>query len=199
VSALAAAVAVERPELALDPSRGTLGMRLFILTEALLFVLLFFTYFYLARGPQPWPSVMPKLTLALLMLLLLLTSSGLLWLAEHELRRGRHSEARAAVIATIALGCGFLVLQFLEYRERLRSLRPTSDAYGSIFYALTGLHGVHVMLGLAMLAFVALLPDLEGVHPPHRPLHNASLYWHFVDAVWVLIVCVVYVLPNVRA
>jgi heme/copper-type cytochrome/quinol oxidase subunit 3 len=103
------------------------------------------------------------------------------------------------VVATIALGIAFLFVQGLEYRERLRSLKPTSNAYGSIFYALTGTHGLHVVVGLLMLVFVTLLPDPgPAERPPHRSLHNAGLYWHFVDFIWVVIVSLVYVLPHLE-
>jgi heme/copper-type cytochrome/quinol oxidase subunit 3 len=133
------------------------------------------------------------------MLAVLLSSSAALFAGERALRRGAPARARAAVWAAIALGAAFLGLQALEYGNRLRELRPTTDAYGSIFYTITGLHGTHVLLGIAMLAFVAALPALEPTsRPPYRPLHNASLYWHFVDAVWVVIVAVLYVLPNLR-
>jgi heme/copper-type cytochrome/quinol oxidase subunit 3 len=59
-------------------------------------------------------------------------------------------------------------------------------------------HGLHVTLGMLMLAFAACLPELEPARrPPHRPLHNAALYWHFVDLVWVVIVALLYVAPRV--
>jgi heme/copper-type cytochrome/quinol oxidase subunit 3 len=76
-------------------------------------------------------------------------------------------------------------------------LKPTTDAYGSIFYTITSLHGAHVALGLLMLLYVLVLPQIgPGQKPPHRSLHNASLYWHFVDAVWLFIVALLYVAPN---
>jgi heme/copper-type cytochrome/quinol oxidase subunit 3 len=89
-------------------------------------------------------------------------------------------------------------VQTLEYQHHLQKLQPASDAYGSIFYAITGLHAAHVILGVLMLAYVLLLPDIKGEHkPPHRPLYNASLYWHFVDLVWIVIVSLIYLAPNV--
>jgi len=181
-----------------DDRRGTGGMLLFITTEAFLFVTLFFAYFYLAHAAPHWPPKPPKLTLALIMLGVLLTSSAVLYVGERRVRAGAQGSARLAVGGTIALGLGFLVLQGFEYRKRLKELRPTTDAYGSIFYTLTSIHGLHVTLGLLMLGWVLLLPRLEPMHrPPHRPLHNAALYWHFVDVVWVLIVAVLYLLPRV--
>ena len=90
-----------------------------------------------------------------------------------------------------------LVLQFFEYRNHLQTLLPTTDSYGSIFYTITTIHGAHVTLGLLMLAYAIVLPRLEPAgRPPHRPLHNAALYWHFVDIVWVFIVGLLYYLPR---
>jgi heme/copper-type cytochrome/quinol oxidase subunit 3 len=186
-------------KLPLDDRRGTTGMQLLILTEALLFVVLFFAYFYLGRDETAWPTLAPKLRLALVMLGLLAASSVVLWAGERALRRGRVRAARGALLGTIALGVLFLVVQGFEYAERLKRLRPTSDAYGSIFYTITSFHAAHLVVGLLALGFVAALPELEPTsRSPHRPLHNAALYWHFVDAVWLVIVGLLYVLPNLE-
>ena len=183
-----------------DDRRGTGGMTLFIVTEAALFLMLFFAYFYLGRDESRWPlDEPPKLKLSSIMLAVLLTSSVILHLGEQFSKRGRESLARAAVSATVALGIGFLVLQFFEYKDRLRTLQPGTDAYGSIFYTITGLHGLHLILGICMLAYVLALPRLEhSDRSPYRALHNSSLYWHFVDAVWVVIMVLLYYLPHLR-
>jgi cytochrome c oxidase subunit I+III len=177
-----------------DQRLGTRTMWLFIATEATLFVMLFFSYFYLG----PWPTERPpKLDFALPMLGVLLVSSGVLHWGESCLKRGLAARARGALAATLALGAGFLVLQALEYREHLKTLTPQSNSYGSIFYTLTSLHGLHLLLGLCMLGYVLVLPELQRTqHAPHHAYANASRYWHFVDMVWVVIVGVVYVLPR---
>jgi cytochrome c oxidase subunit III len=183
-----------------DNRRGTASMVLFIVTEAMLFVAMFFAYFYMGRAQPHWPmDEPPKLLLALLMLGVLLASSVILQWGEHVSRRGREGAARIAIAITVALGLVFLGLQYLEYRDHLKRLLPTTDAYGSIFYTITSIHGAHVVLGVTMLCYVLVLPKLEPTaKPPHRPLHNASLYWHFVDGVWVFIVALLYVLPNLH-
>jgi len=175
-------------------------MVMFIATEATLFLMLFFAYYYLGHVSRgPWPAEPPKLTLALIMLGVLATSSVVLHAGERAERAGHPGRARGAVAVTVALGLGFLVLQVLEYRDHLRTLTPTTDAYGSIFYTITSFHGAHLAFGLLMLLYVLLLPELgPGRKPPHRALHNASLYWHFVDAVWLLIVALLYVAPHVK-
>jgi heme/copper-type cytochrome/quinol oxidase subunit 3 len=185
------------PAYAPDVRRGTTAMALFIANEAMLFVMLFFAYFYLGYGSPEWHDAPPKLTLALAMLVVLVASSLVLAWGERQLRRGGRAAARAATAMTVLCGLVFLGLQALEYHDRLQVIRPSSNAYGSTFYALTGIHGLHVTLGVLMLVYVLLLPEPgEGDKPPHRPLHNAALYWHFVDVVWVLIVALLYVVPH---
>lgn len=184
--------------LPLDSRRGTASMLLFIVTEAMLFVALFFAYFFFGREQAHWPmDEPPKLVLALTMLVVLLVSSAVLQWGEIASRRGHGATARLCIVLTLLLGLTFVALQFFEYRDHLRTLKPTTDVYGSIFYLITSVHGLHIGLGLCMLLFVLVQPQLAAAsRPPHRPLHNASLYWHFVDAAWVVIVAILYVLPR---
>jgi len=182
--------------LPLDEKRGTWAMALTIATEALLFVSLFFAYFYIGRLHRPWPAEPPKIALAIVLLIILLVSSATLWASEHLLSRGSRRGARGLLIFTIALGLLFIVVQALEYRNHLRELRPTTDAYGSLFYVITSFHALHVIVGLLLLGFVALLPNLDPDRSPHRPLHNVALYWHFVDVVWLFVVGLIYLLPR---
>ena len=186
-------------ELGWDEKRGTQAMAWLIVTEALLFVSLFFAYFLLAHDNARWPmDAPPKLALALSMLGVLLASSAFVEVARHFGKRARNGMARLAIGAAVILGIVFLGLQTLEYRARLKEVLPTSDAYGSIFYTITSIHGLHVMVGVLMLAYVACLPrpGPGSDRPPHRPLHAAALYWHFVDAVWIFIVFLLYLLPH---
>lgn len=173
-------------------------MLLFIATEAMLFVALFFSYFYLGAGVAHWPmDEPPKLTLALVMAAVLIASSVVVHAGEVASRKSRPLLARLAVAATLLLAVVFMVLQFFEYREHLKTLGPTTDAYGSIFYTITSFHALHVIVGMSMLAYVLVLPDMEGKSKlPHRPLHNAGMYWHFVDTVWIVVVALIYVLPH---
>lgn len=190
---------VRMPHGVVDDRRGTWAMTMFIATEASLFVMLFFSYYYLGHVSRgPWPSEPPKLRLALVMLVVLLASSAVLHAGERAQQGGRPARARALVGLTILMGIGFLVLQTIEYRNHFKTLRPTENAYSSIFYTITSFHGAHLVLGVLMLVYVLALPEIGPGHkPPHRALHNASLYWHFVDFVWLLIVALLYVAPNV--
>jgi heme/copper-type cytochrome/quinol oxidase subunit 3 len=193
-----AAAQVSILDLPIDARRGTRAVAWFILTEASLFVVLFFGYFYLGSMNAHWPmDAPPKRLLASIMVVVLLISSGVVTYSERLARAGRVSEARRALLLTILMGVSFLVLQFFEYRNHLKDLRPTEDAYGSIFYTITTFHGAHLVVGLGMLIFALAVPDLEGkLKLPHRPLHNAAVYWHFVDAVWIVVVALLYYLPH---
>lgn len=190
----------QRSELGWDDRRGTGGMIFTIVTESSLFVILFFSYFFLSNGHWLWPNQQPpKLLLALFMLAILLLSSLVLGWGERQVRAQHFAKARMALYATIGFGVVFLVLQFFEYKDHLRTLTPRSNAYGSIFYTITSFHAAHVIGGLIILAYVAALPHWEPVdHPPHRPFRNAAMYWHFVDVVWILVVALLYVVPNLR-
>ena len=192
--------AVAMPHGVIDDRRGTWAMAMFIATEASLFVMLFFTYYYLGHVSRgPWPAEPPKMRLAIVMLAVLLASSAVLHAGERAEKAGRTGSARAMVGLTVLLGVAFLVLQTIEYRNHFKTLLPTENAYSSIFYTITSVHGAHLLLGLLMLVYVLALPVIgSGTRPPHRALHNASLYWHFVDAVWLLIVALLYVAPNLK-
>lgn len=183
----------------IDDKRGTIGMALFIATEATLFLVMFFTYFYIAKGNERWKTEEPpKLHYSLPMLAVLLTSSGVLYWGEQQVKKGNGSAGRMAMFGTMLLGLGFLTLTYFEYTEHLLHLTPTTDSYGSIFYTITTIHGLHVCLGLLMMTWVQLLPHWEPrQRSPHRPYHNVGMYWHFVDIVWVFIIAILYVGPNV--
>ena len=192
----------EHPPLttALDDKRGTAGMWLFIITEASLFLMLFVAYFYLARGGWRWPGEEPpKLRLAIPMLIILLFSSVVLHWGEKRVKAREYRSGRLALAATIAIGLVFVGLQVMEYADHLKHLTPQTNVYGSIFYTITSFHAAHLILGLLMLTYVLMLPRLEPVdRPPHRPYHNAALYWHFVDFVWIWIILFLYISPNLR-
>ena len=189
------------PHAVIDDRRGTWAMAMFIATEAMLFVMLFFAYYYLgSQYPAHWPPEAPKFKLALVMLAVLLSSSAVLRIGEKADKRGEHGRARRFVGITILMGLAFLGIQVLEYRNHLETLKPTTDAYGSIFYTVTSFHAAHLILGLCMLAYVLLLPQIGPAEkPPHRAMHNASMYWHFVDLVWLVIVALLYIVPNLRS
>lgn len=186
------------PERPVERGRGKWGMWLFIGTEAMLFALLFFAYFYLASSKAQWPPGKdPSLFYAIVLLVILLTSSLVAWWGESGIKKGNSSRLNIGIGLTLLLAGAFLWIQVIEYNNHLKELRPTDNAYGSIFYTITSLHMGHVIAGVFMLAFV-FARGLAGQFRQHRhqAASNAILYWHFVDAVWVFIVCILYLSPH---
>ena len=78
-------------------------------------------------------------------------------------------------------------------------LTPDTNSYGSIFYTITTLHAAHVIVGVLVLMYVGFQPHYGFARrSPHRPYEVATLYWHFVDAVWIFVVALLYVVPNIQ-
>jgi cytochrome c oxidase subunit I+III len=180
-------------------SVGWWGMSAVITTEGAFFAYLLFSYFYLASmSSNPWPSITPALPLPLVNTGMLLASSVTAVWAERGIRRGKPGHLWIGLALSIALGVLFLLLQGVEYgREKLS---PTHDAYGSLFYVITGFHGAHVFVGLVMLSVILVRARRGHFTSTHfEAVTNATLYWHFVDIVWLAVFTSIYVTPHLRA
>ncbi|HEY9226144.1 MAG TPA: heme-copper oxidase subunit III [Gemmatimonadaceae bacterium] len=179
---------------------GFWAMIMFCLTEACLFAYLLTSYFYLGVRNVSWPPAdfgVPSLGRPLFMTLLLVSSSVVLVFAERARGRGNASLYRVGVLVTMLLGLAFLTVQIFEYREKLPQMPPKSGAYASTFYLITGFHGSHVAFGLLLLGwtlFAHIRGRLSG--DPPVAVGNASLYWHFVDGVWLVILTCLYLSPR---
>jgi heme/copper-type cytochrome/quinol oxidase subunit 3 len=182
---------------------GWWGMVLFIAVEATLFALLLASYFYLRfRSGPVWPPdgiEDPKLKLVLIMSAVLWSSSVPVHLAHSAAKRGRQRTLRVCLALGFVLGAAFLVLQgAVEYPDILRhEFTPRTDAYGSMFFTITGLHGAHVLVGLLMNAWTQLRA-WQGAFDEHRhvTVQNFVMYWHFVDVVWVFVLATLYLSPQ---
>jgi heme/copper-type cytochrome/quinol oxidase subunit 3 len=171
-----------------------------IATEFMLFVCMFGSYYYLGTN-RHWNNTEtpPKLTYAFILLAILLLSSVVLMWGERQVKNDAFGAARAALWITVGIGLAFVVLQCFEYIDHWKTLAPYSDSYGSIFYAITTLHALHVIAGLLMLSYVGILPRYgETRGTPHRVYSTVALYWHFVDFVWILVVALLYVAPSLQ-
>lgn len=194
--------AVQRlPRRPTETRRGELGMWLFIATEAMLFGLLFFAYFYLGSSKPQWPlEEDPPYTLALTLLAILVISSAAAEWAKRGVAKDQTGRLKIGLGLTLLLGAAFIAVQMLEYRRHLNTLKPDDNAYGSIFYTITSLHFAHVVMGLGLLAFVfarALAGHFNARR--HVAVKNATIYWHFVDLVWIFVVAIVYLSPHFYA
>lgn len=188
----------ERVIMPLDNERGTIAIWLVIATEASLFITMFCAYFVNGNNKNRWLiDQPPHFTYALILLAILIASSIVLQWGERQLEKGKYAVARIALAVTIFMGLGFLVLQSFEYMDHWKSLTPYSDSYGSLFYAITTLHAAHVIVGLLILGYTLFLPRYSPTsRTPYRPYHVATLYWHFVDTVWLFVVVILYLIPN---
>lgn len=176
------------------------GMSLLCATEAAFFAYLIMSYFYLALRSSAWPPAgleKPRLFIPLVMTAVLLSSSLALWWGERGIKKGRQARLRAGVGLAAFLGLVFLALQWREYHEKLRQMIPQTHAYSSIFYTTTGFHGAHVAFGLLLL-LTTLLRAFRGHFDAERHIgvKVTSLYWHFVDGVWLVIVACLYISPR---
>lgn len=123
--------------------------------------------------------------------LILLTSGATVTWAHWALKSDRRRQVKAGLLLTLVLGLVFLVLQAYEYLEAAFTIR--TGIYGATFYMLTGFHGLHVSLGVIMLAVIAGRVQAGHFTPgQHFGFEAASWYWHFVDVVWLLLFVFVY-------
>ncbi len=178
------------------PDRGKVGMACLIIGEAAIFTIFVVAYvFYLgksATGPQP----KDVLDLPVFISICLFASSATITFAVNALRKGRVGAFRAWWAATIALAVVFLGGTALEWKRLIveNGLTIRTNLFGTTFYSLVGLHAFHVIAGTSMFLVVLALAFAGKVAREHAErTHVLALYWHFVDAVWVVVLTVVYV------
>jgi heme/copper-type cytochrome/quinol oxidase subunit 3 len=174
-----------------------LGMLVFIMSESVFFAALIMAYaFYRTfpgqTGPSPDSSLDPLFTG--FFSLALFSSSFSVWQAGRNLKQGKIKGMAAWIVVTMVLGFIFLVGQGIEWaRMVLEGTVVRSNLFTSTFFTLTGFHGAHVLIGLVILGVVlALTLAGEFKGPEEAGVDAASIYWHFVDAVWVVIYSVIY-------
>jgi heme/copper-type cytochrome/quinol oxidase subunit 3 len=173
-----------------------------IATEAALFATVIVSYWYIRFRSGPiWPPdgiAAPELALPLVMSAILWSSSIPVHLADRAIRRGDQRRLRFGLLAGWLLGAAFLSLQFaVEYPSVLDEFTARTNAYGSMFFTLTGLHGLHVLVGLAFSVWVQVRA-WRGAFDERRhvSVQNFAMYWHFVDVVWLFVLLTVYVSPH---
>lgn len=179
------------------PDRGSVGVLMLILTEAVLFMMFVAAYLvYIGKSVTgPYPADI--LHTPIIPTICLLSSSFTIYLAEHALKGGDVGKFKIWLLATIALGGEFITSTLLEWNHFITvdKFTITTNLFGSTFYSLVGLHASHVVVGLALM-LVAMIASLIGfpMAKEFRRIRLLSWYWHFVDAVWVVVFTVVYVI-----
>ena len=179
--------------------RQTLGVLLFIVSEAMLFGAFFASYFFIrvVANEGSWPPEGFELPVAVagMNTAILISSSFTVHWALESVRKGNRGGLYAGMGLTWLLGATFLFIQLNEYIHIGFSARD--DAFGTIFYGLTGLHGAHVFVGLLILTFVNIRAWRGHFGPKaadHRGVEMAGIYWHFVDVMWIIVFTTVYIL-----
>jgi cytochrome c oxidase subunit 3 len=178
----------------------TIGVILFIISEGMAFLSIFWAYFHSGLAPtveigSSWPpfgiTTLNPFAIPLLNTVLLLSSGAFITFAHHALIKGNRKYSISGTQYTILLAIIFTALQGYEYSEADFSI--ADSVYGSAFFCSTGLHGLHVLIGTAFIAvqFIRLL-NHHHTKSHHIGMESAIAYWHFVDVVWLALYGCVY-------
>jgi cytochrome c oxidase subunit 3 len=179
------------------PDRGKVGIAFLIITESALFTIFVVAYLvYIGKstsGPQP----KDVLELPILSSLCLFSSSATIVIAERALHKGAMGAFKLWWFLTIALGLEFLISTGVEWYHLIYKdgLTISTNLFGTTFYSLVGLHASHVIVGMLFLLLVfAVTMSGFPIQTQMRRVMFLSWYWHFVDAIWVVVFTVVYII-----
>jgi cytochrome c oxidase subunit III len=179
------------------PYHGTVAMLSLIVAETAIFTIFVVAYIYYIGKSISGPQPRDVLELPIFNTVCLLSSSFTIWLAERGLKRGAMGAFNLWWALTVILGAIFLGGTGLEWKKLIYhdGLTISTNLFGTTFYSLVGLHASHVIVGLTMLLIVLIFGLIGKLKSEHaRQIEVLSLYWHFVDAVWVVVFTVVYVI-----
>jgi cytochrome c oxidase subunit 3 len=177
-----------------------LGIVLFIVSEVFAFLSIFWAFFHSSLSPAieiggSWPPLgitpLDPFAIPLLNTFLLLSSGAFITYGHHALIAGNRKAAIDGVFYCIILAIIFTALQYYEYSEAAFTM--SDSVYGSAFYASTGLHGLHVIVGtiFILVGFIRLV-NYQLTDSHHQGFEASILYWHFVDVVWLFLFVAVY-------
>jgi cytochrome c oxidase subunit III len=178
------------------PARGRVGMFGLIAAEAAIFTIFVVAYLFYVGKSLTGPMPKDVLSVPIFYTICLLSSSLTIHLAVKALRRGNVRVFGDWWLVTIALGAAFICGTAIEWNRLIYhdGLTISTNLFGTTYYSLVGLHGFHVVVGLLALSMVMVFTLLGSVRSEHAERVDVlSLYWHFVDAVWVIVFTVVYV------
>jgi cytochrome c oxidase subunit 3 len=179
------------------PDRGRIGMFGLIAAESAIFVIFVVAYLFYLGKSLTGPTPKEVLDAPIFYTVCLLSSSITIHLAVRRLRQGNAFAFAICWLATIALGGAFLWGTAHEWHRLIyeKGLTIHTNLFGTTYYSLVGLHGFHVTVGLILLSVVMILALMGSVKKHHAErLDVLSLYWHFVDTVWIVVFTVVYII-----
>ncbi|MDQ6798167.1 MAG: heme-copper oxidase subunit III [Actinomycetota bacterium] len=176
------------------------GMAVVIMTEAMIFVILLASYLFLRAASKQWPLgdiEVPDLKFALPFSFVLWGSSIPIFWAEASIRNGHVGRMRVGVAISFVMGLSFFFFTLYDFNELHFGWR--TNAYGSIYYTIVGLHAFHVFLGLGLSVMVSVKAWLGRYdRGRHASAEVFFLYWHFVDFVWLAVFPIVFLSPHIR-
>jgi cytochrome c oxidase subunit 3 len=179
---------------------GKLGIWLFLASEVMLFGALFSTLILLRTSAPSWPHgwAILNVPLATLNTFVLIASSVTVILAWANLRLGNLKRGKLFLLLTLLCGFGFLIIKSIEYGTKFKHhLFPSTHNFYATYYVMTGLHGLHVIGGMIVFAYL-LGPGAKLYHTAPQQFTNrvevTGLYWHFVDLVWIFLFPILYLL-----
>jgi cytochrome c oxidase subunit 3/cytochrome o ubiquinol oxidase subunit 3 len=179
------------------PYRGKVAMAGLIIAESAIFTIFVVAYVFYAGKSLSGPTPREVLEVPIFFTVCLLSSSLTVHFAAKALEHSRRGAFLILWILTIVLGGLFLIGTGMEWHRLIyeRGLTISTNLFGTTYYSLVGLHAFHVTAGLIMLSIVSLfaLAGRVGSEQSHR-VDVLAMYWHFVDAVWVVVFTVVYIL-----
>jgi cytochrome c oxidase subunit 3/cytochrome o ubiquinol oxidase subunit 3 len=179
------------------PHRGVVGMACLIVAESAIFIIFVVAYIYYIGKSLSGPTPAEVLELPILGTTCLLSSSVTVHFAVSALRKNNIRGCTLWLAGTVLLGAVFLMGTAREWYHLIHDLGLTirTNLFGTTFYSLVGLHATHVVIGLLMLSIALALLVRGSMREKHAErLEVLSIYWHFVDGVWVVVFLVVYVL-----
>jgi|TARA_B100001079_G_scaffold238590_1_gene222327 heme/copper-type cytochrome/quinol oxidase subunit 3 len=175
-----------------------MGIWLFLASEVMLFGALFSTYVILRTGNPDWVQHPMNVSLATLNTMILITSSVTVIMSWASLRLKDFAKFRIYFLCTLLLAGGFMVVKAIEYNQEFsQGLFPWSDNYMGIYFTLTGLHGLHVVGGMVVIAYLLGPGAKMWKTAPEQyvnRIESVGLYWHFVDLVWIFLFPSLYLL-----
>ena len=179
-------------------TNGKLGIWLFLASEVMLFGALFSTYIILRSGAVEWPHGELNVWLGAINTVILICSSVTMVMAWAQLKMHNFAKSRLFLITTFVLAGVFLVNKYFEYADHLRRGEgPAHSTFLAIYFTLTGLHGLHIIGGMIVMAyFIGPGAGLWKRNPDQfaNRIEYTGLYWHFVDLVWIFLFPVLYLL-----
>ena len=175
--------------------RGRVGMWCLIAAESAIFSIFVVAYLYYAGKSLNGPTPREVLHVPIFNSICLFSSSFTIVMAERAIARGKSRLFGIWWLLTIALGTIFILGTAREWYHLIydEGLTISSSLFGTTFYSLVGLHAFHVIVGLTGLSIIMIFTLLGCVRQEHAPkIEVFAMYWHFVDAVWVVVLTVVY-------